>query len=87
VLTTLTDSENDGSFLMLPVAMAYRNLIGNGKLFLLVYVRIPKHLRAEINQDTVAEWLRRRTRNPLGSARAGSNPAGVDKIFLHFFRA
>ena len=23
----------------------------------------------------VAEWLRRWTRNPLGSARAGSNPA------------
>ena len=27
--------------------------------------------------DTVSEWLRRWTRNPLGSARAGSNPAGV----------
>ncbi len=25
------DSENDGSFLMLPVVMAYRNLMGNGK--------------------------------------------------------
>lgn len=32
----------------------------------------------------VAEWLRRWTRNPLGSPRAGSNPAGYDfaKIFL-----
>ena len=28
-------------------------------------------------RDTVAEWLRRWTRNPLGSARVGSNPAGV----------
>ena len=28
--------------------------------------------------DTVAEWLRRWTRNPLGSARVGSNPTGVD---------
>ena len=28
-------------------------------------------------QDTVAEWLRRWTRNPLGSARVGSNPTGV----------
>ena len=28
--------------------------------------------------DTMAEWLRRCTANPMGSARAGSNPAGVD---------
>ena len=28
-------------------------------------------------QDTLAEWLRRRPAKPLGSARAGSNPAGV----------
>ena len=27
--------------------------------------------------DTVSEWLRRWTRNPLGSARRGSNPLGV----------
>ena len=27
--------------------------------------------------DSVSEWLRRWTRNPLGSARAGSNPAAV----------
>ena len=26
----------------------------------------------------LSEWLRRWTRNPLGSARAGSNPAAVD---------
>ena len=31
-------------------------------------------------KDTVAEWLRRWTRNPLGSARVGSNPTGV--VFL-----
>ena len=31
------------------------------------------HLR-----HTVSEWLRRWTRNPLGSARKGSNPFGVD---------
>ncbi len=31
----------------------------------------------------VAEWLRRWTRNPLGSPRAGSNPADyVDSWFL-----
>ena len=32
-----------------------------------------------ITHDTLAEWLRRRPAKPLGSARAGSNPAGVDK--------
>ena len=32
---------------------------------------------AAICHDTVSEWLRRWTRNPLGSARVGSNPAGV----------
>ena len=31
----------------------------------------------EKSQDTVSEWLRRWTRNPLGSARRGSNPLGV----------
>ena len=30
-----------------------------------------------LRQDTVSEWLRRWTRNPLGSAREGSNPSGV----------
>ena len=29
----------------------------------------------------VAEWLRRWTRNPLGSPRAGSNPADYDNLF------
>ena len=29
----------------------------------------------------VAEWLRRWTRNPLGSPRAGSNPADYEKLF------
>ena len=28
-------------------------------------------------QGSLSEWLRRWTRNPLGSARAGSNPAAV----------
>ena len=35
-------------------------------------------------RDTVAEWLRRWTRNPLGSARVGSNPTGV--VFYFVFR-
>jgi hypothetical protein len=34
-----------------------------------------RHLRC--TGDTVSEWLRRWTRNPLGSAREGSNPFGV----------
>ena len=33
--------------------------------------------------DTLAEWLRRWTANPLGYARAGSNPAGV-VLFIYF---
>ena len=32
---------------------------------------------AMLLNDTVSEWLRRWTRNPLGSAREGSNPFGV----------
>ncbi|CDK27537.1 unnamed protein product [Kuraishia capsulata CBS 1993] len=32
----------------------------------------------------MAEWLRRQTRNLLGSARAGSNPAGVVTFFFAF---
>ena len=31
--------------------------------------------------DEVAEWLRRWTANPMGSARVGSNPIGVDVYF------
>lgn len=33
--------------------------------------------------DEVAEWLRRWTANPLGSARVGSNPILVVSILLH----
>lgn len=31
----------------------------------------------------MAEWLRRQTRNLLGFARAGSNPAGDDFLYRH----
>ena len=34
------------------------------------------------NTDTVSEWSRRWTRNPLGSARRGSNPLGVVRAAL-----
>ena len=33
---------------------------------------------ATFAQDEVAEWLRRWTANPLGSARVGSNPILVE---------
>ena len=33
--------------------------------------------KLESDYDSVSEWLRRWTRNPLGSARRGSNPLGV----------
>ena len=36
------------------------------------------------NNDEVAEWLRRWTANPMGSARVGSNPILV-VIFFFFF--
>ena len=31
---------------------------------------------------TVAEWLRRRTANPLGFSRAGSNPVSYDLYYI-----
>ena len=34
--------------------------------------------------DEVAEWLRRWTANPMGSARVGSNPIFVVNIFNIF---
>ena len=32
--------------------------------------------------DEVADWLRRWTANPMGSARVGSSPIPVDTFFL-----
>ena len=37
-------------------------------------------------QDEVAEWLRRWTANPMGSARVGSNPILVVKMVLDSVR-
>ena len=37
-----------------------------------------------VHEDEVAEWLRRWTANPLGSARVGSNPILVVYFFLFF---
>ena len=38
-----------------------------------------------VADDEVAEWLRRWTANPLGSARVGSNPILVEEFFRHIF--
>ena len=39
----------------------------------------------DFNDDEVAEWLRRWTANPMGSARVGSNPILVVCFFFFFF--
>ena len=36
-----------------------------------------------VRVDTLAEWLRRRPAKPVGSARVGSNPTGVDLLLFH----
>ena len=36
--------------------------------------------------DTVAEWLRRSTRNRLGLSRVGSSPTSVESPFCTDFR-
>ena len=36
-----------------------------------------------VTEAVVAEWLRRWTWNPMGSPRAGSNPAGCVKLLSH----
>ena len=40
--------------------------------------------RPRPSQVTMAEWLRRSIRNRMGSARAGSNPAGDATFFVTF---
>ena len=37
-----------------------------------------------MRDDEVAEWLRRWTANPMGSARVGSNPILVVDFFFSF---
>ena len=40
-----------------------------------------KTFQTGTDQAAMAEWLRRLTRNQMGSSRAGSNPAGCDEVF------
>ena len=44
-----------------------------------------KHVLPSIIGHTLAEWLRRQPAKLLGSARAGSNPAGVELFFAFLF--
>ena len=44
----------------------------------LIYsIHLMKNYNSITSSDTLAEWLRRRPAKPMGSPRAGSNPAGV----------
>ena len=40
------------------------------------------NLHLYLQEAVVAEWLRRLTRNQMGYARAGSNPANCEIIFI-----
>ena len=41
-----------------------------------------RYSKLELNEAVVAEWLRRWTWNPMGSARVGSNPANCDNLLV-----
>ena len=56
-------------------------LLANRKFQSLLHVSTTR-----VAEDTVSEWLRRWTRNPLGSAREGSNPFGVGFFCVARFR-
>ena len=47
------------------------------------FLRVVRCSAAQAKQrDTLAEWLRRRPAKPVGSAREGSNPSGVEVDFF-----
>ena len=41
-----------------------------------------RYSELKLNEAVVAEWLRRWTWNPMGSARVGSNPANCDNLLM-----
>ena len=47
--------------------------------------RLSNGIGLKFAQDSLSEWLRRQTRNLLGSARASSNPAAVAFLLLFSF--
>ena len=49
-----------------------------------LFTELEKNIE-HITVVVVAEWLRRWTRNPLGSLRAGSNPATTKSCSLVFW--
>ena len=63
---------------------AWDTIFVQGRLH--VRIRDPdlESFHESVPYDTVSEWLRRWTRNPLGSARRGSNPLGVEFIVQFF---
>jgi hypothetical protein len=56
-----------------PTAVKFAELLSIG--FVLWTMRI-------YSKDTVSEWLRSWTRNPMGFARMGSNPIGVAFLLI-----
>ena len=42
---------------------------------------LPSLMLTKVSSDEVAEWLRRWTANPMGSARVGSNPILVGTFY------
>ena len=46
----------------------------------------PAENRSVPTAAVVAEWLRRWTRNPMGSPRTGSNPVGSEYFFQNILR-
>ena len=60
-------------------SLTHPGSLAGARLWTLVYPCYPhffKFFRSE-TEDSLSEWLRRWTRNPLGSARRGSNPLAV----------
>ncbi len=44
-------------------------------------------MRTQVSAAAMAEWLRRWTRNPMGSSRVGSNPTRSARFFLLFLHS
>ena len=52
------------------------------KKYLMPNLLLSVHVKdSTVHVDTVAEWLRRSTRNRLGLSRVGSSPTSVDSHF------
>ena len=47
-----------------------------------LYILLKRRLYITKKAAVMAEWLRRLTRNQMGSSRVGSNPTHSEKIFF-----